>query len=94
MSHPMSQQQAAAMAAVLFVSQVPLGPLAEPGEVTEVISQTTSKLGPDAAALALRETAYAYGDHPETAAPRIAACYSAVEGISYPLPGPRIGGTR
>ncbi|MGO4753461.1 hypothetical protein AB4212_33465, partial [Streptomyces sp. 2MCAF27] len=88
---PMSQQQAAAMAAVLFVSQVPL---AELDEVTEVISQTTSKLGPDAVALALRETAYAYGDHPETAAPRIAACYSAVEGISYPLPGPRIGGTR
>lgn len=70
----------ATLAAFLFISQAPVEELAGDRDRTlALIHQTADLLGPDGAKTALAETAYAYGDHPETAVPRMAACVKAVE---------------
>jgi hypothetical protein len=78
------------LADLLFVSPVSVDQITPEATVTAV-HEVSSLLGPDGADRAASEVAYAYGDRPETAAPRMAACLAAVT-VAFghlPVPAPR-----
>ncbi|MEU0032020.1 hypothetical protein [Streptomyces sp. NPDC006335] len=70
-----------ALATFLFVSQAPQSEFAtNPARTRELVRETAARLGPDDA---VKEAAYEYGRHPETAAAHMRACLRAVESAHF-----------
>ncbi|MFI5987105.1 hypothetical protein ACIBEA_40350 [Streptomyces sp. NPDC051555] len=85
------------LATFLFVAQAPIDEFAvNPARTRELIQETADRLGPDAVALAVAESAYWYGQNPETSAPYMRTCLHAVElaNVQAPVPGQRTAVTR
>ncbi|MGP3691167.1 hypothetical protein ACTVZO_41975 [Streptomyces sp. IBSNAI002] len=85
------------LATFLFVAQAPTDQFAtNPARTRELIHQTADRLGPDAAALAVAEAAYWYGQSPETAACYMRTCLEAVRRAEFEaaIPSQRVAAAR
>lgn len=80
-----------ALAVLLFVSPAPtVGRMPGRAETLVFINDVIDHVDYDTA---LAELAYAYGDHPETAVPRMRSCLTAVE-QAWPTPAAGTEGIR
>ncbi|KAB7833549.1 hypothetical protein [Streptomyces mobaraensis] len=76
-----SNPQATSLAVFLFLSPAPAAEFGDRRRVLAALDETVAALGPAGTQTALREWAWAYGDHPEAAAERMTACLAAVAQI-------------